>query len=97
MQKSERKVKIISLRLSDEEYESLKAQYTAHGAKSLSDFARTAMQRLIAASGDEPHSIEMKVRQMDGLLASLGGEVTRLTQLVEGELAPRAKNGNDQL
>ena len=44
------KCKMISLRLSAEEYESLQTVYTTYGARTVSEFARLAMQRVISDS-----------------------------------------------
>ena len=41
----DRRKKMISLRLSEEEYELLKASYHTHGARNVSDLARQALQR----------------------------------------------------
>ena len=49
-----RKSKVISIRISPEEYESLKNMYAASGRRSVSALAREAMQRIIydANNGD---------------------------------------------
>ena len=43
MSDSDRKQRMISLRLSDEEYQGLKAHYRAHGARNISELARLAL------------------------------------------------------
>jgi hypothetical protein len=87
---STRKSRIISLRLSEEEYESLKSRYAAHGVRSLSEFARDAMHRMLA--GDHPGGvgIETRVQALDGRLAVLANEVSRLSRVIEHE-APERK------
>ena len=43
----ERRKKMISLRLSDAEYEALKSKFRAHGARNVSDLARLALHHLM--------------------------------------------------
>ena len=80
---------MISLRLSDEEFAALQALYTTHGARSVSEFVRDAMQRLIAEPGSGGVSLEVKVQEIDGKLSLLDGNVARLSRLIENEPAPR--------
>jgi hypothetical protein len=73
-----RKSKMISLRVSTEEYEVFKQLYPAHGARNLSDFARLAMQRIsddVRQSGD---SVNTKIKELDGRLIALEARVARL-------------------
>lgn len=70
MNELERKDRMISIRVSDEEYASLKLIYRKHGARSISDFARLAMQRVAAAD--------------DCLHSDLLGRVEELEERVEG-------------
>ena len=42
-----RRTKLISFRLSDDEYEKLHGACVAEGARSISDFARVALQRIV--------------------------------------------------
>ena len=42
-----RRTKLVSFRLSDEEYERLQGACAAEGARSLSEFARSALQRTV--------------------------------------------------
>jgi hypothetical protein len=83
-----RKNRIISLRLSEEEYESLKSRYAAHGVRSLSEFARDAMHRML---GDPMNGadIENRVQALGGKLAVLEDEVTRVSRVVELEVSAR--------
>jgi len=83
MQRLIRKDRTISLRLSEHEFEGLKALYVAHGARSISDFVRSAMNRIISENSRGSVPLEAKVREMDGKLRILDGEVARLTRLLE--------------
>ena len=88
MMQTTRKSRMISLRLSDEEFEALRSLYTAHGARSVSEFVRAAMQRVIAEPGSGP-SLEVKVQEIDGKLSLLDDSVARLSRLIEHEPAPQ--------
>jgi hypothetical protein len=49
------KTKMISLRLSEEEFELLKARYHTYGARNVSDLARQALQHIMTGSpGPKP-------------------------------------------
>ena len=84
-----RKNRIISLRLSEEEYESLKSRYASHGVRSLSEFARDAMHRVLGEEPASPVDLRNRVRLLDGKVALLEGEVSRLSRAVELEVAAR--------
>ena len=92
---SSRKTRLISLRLSEEEFEALKSLYSAHGAKSISEFARDAMQRVISKKMDDKFALELKIQEMDGKLSILDGEVARLSQIIESELAFLPRNRHE--
>lgn len=84
------KTRTISLRLSEQEFRALKSLYAVRGARSISEFARTAMQTVIAGPIKDNHfALELKVQEMDGKLSVLDGEVARLSRLIESELAAR--------
>lgn len=75
---------MISLRLSEREFETLKSLYAAHGARNVSDFIRSILQRVTEPEMQrESRNLQVKVQEMDGRLSVLDGEVTRLTQLLE--------------
>jgi hypothetical protein len=46
----DRRKKMISLRLSEEEYELLKARYHTYGARNVSELARQALQHIMTGS-----------------------------------------------
>jgi hypothetical protein len=84
-----RKNKIISLRLSEEEYEGLKVVYESRGVRSLSEFAREAMHRVVGEGPPDGANIEHRVELLHGKVAVLEGEVSRLSRAVEIEVAAR--------
>ncbi|HCC56152.1 MAG TPA: hypothetical protein DEQ47_02610 [Solibacterales bacterium] len=88
MAESKRKSKMISLRLSSEEYESLRAIYGQYGTRSVSEFARQAMQKVIAGTASPQTSvIKMRLDELDGKMNVLDREVTRLVEVLEKQLS----------
>jgi hypothetical protein len=87
-----RKSKMISVRVSREEYELLKASYEARGIRSVSELARDAMQHFLNhdngnTEASQPHGdCEAKIRFLDARLNSLQGELAQLSRLVANNL-----------
>ncbi|HEY3837013.1 MAG TPA: hypothetical protein VGL72_10600 [Bryobacteraceae bacterium] len=91
MREPKKKSKMISIRLSSEEYESMKAAFASRGIRSVSEFARDAMQRLLHAPplvadghGPSPGDLEFRMRSLDSRVTRLQGEVSNLSRLVVG-------------
>jgi hypothetical protein len=85
-----RKNRIISLRLSEEEYENLKSVYASRGIRSLSEFARDAMHRVVGGyPSSDGANIEHRVELLHGKVAMLEGEVSRLSRAVGLEAEAR--------
>jgi hypothetical protein len=76
-----RRTKMISLRLSEHEFEQLKATSEAQGARSVSDYARVA---LCGFSSKPDGNLEADVQKLSGDLRQLNHDVRRLTELLEG-------------
>jgi hypothetical protein len=80
--------RLVNFRLSEEEFESMKAACAKSGARSVSDFARGAVLRAMAeaerglAIGGEttPAALE----RLDQTVAALEGRVEQLLRLLEG-------------
>jgi hypothetical protein len=78
-----RKSKMISFRLSPEEYQTLKDTCELQGVRSISDLARTAMQTLIASGwrpvplSDEVRDLRNRVRMLSLQLDQLSTDVHR--------------------
>ena len=74
---------MISLRISDREYEAMRALFPTYGARNVSDFARLAMQRIISNSfAPEAASqgmLALKVNQLDQRLTFLESRMSALT------------------
>ena len=78
-----RREKMVSIRLSEDEYRRLKEMTEAQGARSVSDVARSAMQLMLATfESAGGATIEERVQELDGRLTMLGDEVQRLSRLV---------------
>jgi hypothetical protein len=79
MSPSIRRSKMISFRLSPEEYRSLQNACAAKGVRSISDLARAAMQNLIFA---EPVVLSDEVRDLKDRVQMLSAELDRLADRV---------------
>ena len=78
-----RKTRMISFRLSDEEYAHLTNLCETQGARSLSDLARAAMQSLITnGPANGTADIEERISHLDGRVKVLDRAVERLSQVV---------------
>jgi hypothetical protein len=61
----DRRRKMISLRLSEIEYEVLKTHYRVYGARNVSDLARLALQRIMSGSPGLPDDVAAKLSELD--------------------------------
>ena len=86
MADSKRKSKMISLRLSSAEYDALRAIYGSYGTRSVSEFARQAMQKVISAEAPQTTIIKMRLDELDGKMTVLDREVTRLVEVLEKQI-----------
>lgn len=77
MPDSQRKQKMISLRLSDAEYAVLKAQYRTHGARNISDLARLALHQIMNPAPVAPQdNLAMRLAHLENRLQVLESEVS---------------------
>lgn len=78
----DRKSRMVSFRLSSEEHRLLCEACVAHGVRSLSELARTALQGLIVTNGpDLP--LHLQVQELRDRLATLSQQIERLSQSAE--------------
>ena len=82
---------MVSFRLSPEEYSRYRSVCPTIGARSISELARVAIERLTAASGSSA-AIDTQVRALDQKVQMLSAEIERLSQIVE---APKAGGMNE--
>jgi len=86
---AKRKTKMISIRVSEVEYDLVRNRYAAMGGRSVSDFAREALQTVMqkpAKGEDDPAT---QVRQLADKVNALQGEVSLLTRLVSEHFVPK--------
>jgi len=76
MREAERKVRVMSLRLSEMEYQAMRKLYRSVGASSISDFARLAMKRTIKQSDAEESELLGKLREMEGRINAIEGRLS---------------------
>lgn len=74
-----RRSKMISVRLSEDEYRDLIALCQERGARSLSDLARDAMNGLLEKGNGRAAEVE----RLQGRVMELESEVRRLARMVE--------------
>jgi hypothetical protein len=65
MADSERKIKMISLRISEEEFGWLKTRHNAYGARTASDLARIALQRMMTCPPGQSEEFAQKLAELD--------------------------------
>ena len=83
MTDSARKTKMISLRISEVEYEVLKRHYCTYGARNISDLARLALQRIMTAPADQEDDFACRLSQLDKRVHTLEFHVSRILKRKE--------------
>ena len=79
-----RRSRIVSFRLSQEEYDALKDTCIAQGARSISDFARSAACHLARnGNGSPDEALQAAVRTLQARVEELDREVKRLAHALE--------------
>jgi predicted DNA-binding protein len=79
-----RRSRMVSVRLSPEEYARLQSLCSERGLRSLSDLARTAMQRLAENSGEGPLAPE--VGDLQSQMRTLSLKMERLSKVLESRV-----------
>jgi len=74
------KNRMISLRLSEAEYQALKTQYRAFGARNVSDMARLALQYIMRESPEAPGSLVDKLAAHDQRLNRVESQLMLLQE-----------------
>ena len=80
MQSCDPKRKMISIRLSEAEYEVLRTHYRTYGAHNVSELARLALQRILTGPAATQGDVAVKLSELDERVRSLESHVTLLTQ-----------------
>jgi len=94
MPNPDRRTKMISLRLSQTEYDVLKRRYRAYGVRNVSDLARLALQRIISVPPDSTDVLDAKLAEINGRISALETHV-RTPQPVFGT-SPILREGGSQ-
>ena len=76
----DRKQKMISLRLSEEEYQGLNTHYRAHGVRNISELARLALQRIVAESPSADRSVAARLSELEERLRQVESRVSLLVE-----------------
>jgi hypothetical protein len=83
--------RLVYFRVSEDEFMQISAMCRTAGARSLSAFARTAMQRMLAANREEPLSDKLKV--FDELTSKLIEKLRRIDELLEANAESKGDGG----
>jgi hypothetical protein len=75
-----RRRRMISLRLSEVEYEDLKTHYRTYGARNVSDLARLALQRIMTAPAGPQEGLAAKLAELDARVHALELRVSFLSE-----------------
>ena len=76
----DRRKRMISLRLSEEEFELLKTRYHTYGARNVSDLARQALQHIMTGSPRPQHDFAAELTQLAGRIHALETSVSLLLE-----------------
>ncbi len=75
----EHKTKMISLRLSEVEFDFLRTRYQNYGARNVSDLARLAVQRMMHGWDNPGNNIAAKVAALDSRVTALESRVALIS------------------
>jgi hypothetical protein len=80
MPDSDHRDKMISLRLSQVEYDVLKTHYRTYGARNISELARLALQRIVAGPDGPQDGFAAKLSELDARIRHLESDVSLLLE-----------------
>ena len=83
-----RMTRMVSFRVSEDEFEQLRSKSEAQGARSVSDYARFSLCGGAAALDRQP---EVKIQELSESIQRLNLDIHRLFELIE---SPRTQNGH---
>jgi hypothetical protein len=84
MTRFDRRVKIVSFRLSEREHRDLREFCTAHGIRSMSDLARRAIQGWSVGNGVADESVAIAIHELEGKVHALDAEFKQLARRLPG-------------
>jgi hypothetical protein len=82
------RTRMVSFRLSEDEYERLKDLSLTECARSVSEFARAALCKLPNGNGDPGMPAAPRMEKLEGAVRQLKLEMRHLRQLVEATINP---------
>ena len=80
MTRFDRRIKIVSFRLSEKEYKDLREFCTVHGVRSMSDLTRRAIQRWSAGIDAADESVAIGIHELGGKVHALDTELKQLAR-----------------
>jgi hypothetical protein len=80
MERLHRRDRLLSFRLSEKEYETLRQMSLAQGARSLSDFARTALRNAVIKPGSAD---SLSSTTLHGAMSELSRGMVELSRAIE--------------
>jgi hypothetical protein len=80
MNDTDHRKKMISLRLTEVDYELLKAQYRTYGVRNVSDLARLALQRLMKGTFGSQDPFAAKLAELDERVRNVETQLSVLTE-----------------
>jgi len=86
--------RLVIFRLSEQEYQNLKTACAEEEARSVSDFARSAVLRSVETGGPIEKTIETRIAVLARRLGDLEAGVKRILRLLEGRGSPDAGRPN---
>ena len=89
-----RRTRMISFRVSENEFEVLRTRAEAQSARSISDYARLALRE---SAGTPDMRIEADLGQLSSEVQRLRTDIRRLTDLLEGPRSRPVTNGHSSV
>jgi hypothetical protein len=81
----DRRKKMISLRLSEEEYKLLKARYHTYGARNVSDLARQALHQMMTGPAGPQDGFARKLADLDERVQALESRIAAHSAAAAGK------------
>jgi hypothetical protein len=87
-----RRTKTLSIRISEDEYETLKTFYGSNGTRNVSAIAREALRRMVQNQAAPESDVETALRSLHQRIGDLQGTVSNLSRTVAERLRGEAKD-----
>ena len=89
--------RLVNFRMSEEEYEILRAACSLKGARSISDFARSAVLCSVGMEQQQEGSVQKRLSSLGHKVSELESRVERLLKLLDGTDSRNPENSSKQL